>query len=54
MVYGYARCSTNETKQDVERQILELKTMGAELIYHEYESGTVIKRPELEKMMSAG
>ena len=53
MVYGYARCSTSETKQDVERQLFELKTMGAELIYHEYESGTVINRPELEKMMSA-
>jgi len=53
MVYGYARCSTNETKQDVERQIFELKTMGAELVYHEYESGTVIHRPELEKMMAA-
>lgn len=52
MVYGYARCSTSETKQDVERQIFELRTMGAEEIYHEYESGTVIHRPELEKLMA--
>ena len=51
MVYGYARCSTTETKQDVERQIFELKTLGAEEIYHEYESGTVLNRPELEKML---
>ncbi len=52
MVYGYARCSTTETKQDVERQIFELRAMGAEEIYHEYESGTVIQRPELVKMMN--
>jgi DNA invertase Pin-like site-specific DNA recombinase len=36
----------------VERQILELKTMGAEVVFREYESGTVINRPELEKMMA--
>lgn len=52
MIYGYARCSTSETKQDVERQIFELKTMGADEIYHEYESGTVLQRPELTKLMN--
>lgn len=51
-IYGYARCSTSETKQDVERQIYELKALGAEEIYHEYESGTVTHRPELEKMLA--
>ena len=50
MVYGYARCSTNETKQDVERQLFELKALGAEQIYYEYESGTVFNRAELEKL----
>ena len=25
MNYGYARCSTNETKQDINRQVRELK-----------------------------
>ena len=30
MIYGYARCSTNETKQDIRRQFLELKDMGVE------------------------
>lgn len=25
MKYGYARCSTNETKQDIQRQVRELK-----------------------------
>ena len=30
MIYGYARCSTCEEKQDVQRQIRELKAAGAE------------------------
>ena len=30
MVYGYARCSTNEEKQDIMRQTRELKAAGAE------------------------
>ena len=37
MVYGYARCSTNESKQDIDRQIRELKNEGAEEIFFEYE-----------------
>ena len=51
-VYGYARCSTSETKQDVERQIAELRAMGATEIYHEYESGMSIQREELNKMLA--
>lgn len=39
MNYGYARCSTNETKQDINRQIRELKSAGAEEIFLEYEHG---------------
>lgn len=39
MVYGYARCSTNESKQDINRQVRELKAAGAEDIYLEYEHG---------------
>lgn len=27
-MYGYARCSTDETRQDIERQIRELMAMG--------------------------
>ncbi len=40
---GYARCSTNETKQDFNRQKRELKKLGVKddkYIYWEYESGT--------------
>lgn len=54
MIYGYARCSTNETKQDIDRQKRELKLLGAvdETIYFEYESGTVRNRPEFTKLFS--
>ena len=37
--YGYARCSTNEDKQDINRQIRELKASGAEEVIFEYEHG---------------
>ena len=54
MIYGYCRCSTNETKQDINRQKRELRAMGISdsCIYMEYESGTKINRPELNKMLS--
>ena len=39
MTYGYARCSTNETKQDINRQVRELKAAGAVEIFMEYEHG---------------
>lgn len=39
MIYGYARCSTNESKQDINRQVRELKEAGAEEIFLEYEHG---------------
>ena len=53
MTYGYARCSTNETKQDITRQQRELKEMGAEHIYTEYASGTKSDREELAKLLAA-
>ena len=53
MIYGYARCSTNESMQDINRQIRELKQQGAEdkTIYREYESGTKTNRAELQKLL---
>ena len=53
MEYGYARCSTNETKQDIDRQKRELKRMGVEEknIYFEYESGTKTDRIQLGRML---
>ena len=34
MIYGYARCSTNESKQDINRQIKELKAAGVPYDVH--------------------
>lgn len=54
MKFGYARCSTNELKQDIERQKRELKQLGVsdENIYFEYESGTKTDRAELKKLFN--
>lgn len=54
MLYGYARCSTNEIKQDIDRQKRELEKQGAkkEYIYWEYESGTKEDRVELKKLLA--
>ena len=53
MNYGYARCSTNESKQDVHRQIKELKAAGAETIVFEYEHGDAKIKKELESLLEA-
>lgn len=53
MIYGYARCSTNEKMQDITRQVRELKQQGAidTTIYLEYESGMKADRAELNKLL---
>ena len=56
MIYGYARCSTNEERQDINRQKRELFTLGVtddKYIYWEYESGTKTDRAELQKLLDA-
>ena len=53
MIYGYARCSTNEAKQDIQRQVRELKASGAEEIYLEYEHGDARVKSQQEAMFSA-
>ena len=53
-IYGYARCSTNESKQDINRQKRELKKLGVKEdknIYWEYESGTKTERAEFQKLL---
>lgn len=50
-VYGYARCSTNENKQDINRQVRELKEAGATVVYIEYEHGDAIIKKELESLL---
>ena len=53
MNYGYARCSTNESKQDINRQVRELKAAGAEKIYLEYEHGDSKVKSQQEAMFAA-
>ena len=39
VTHGYCRCSTSEDKQDINRQVRELKAHGATQIWQEYEHG---------------
>ena len=52
MTYGYARCSTNESKQDINRQVRELKAAGAEEIFLEYEHGDSRVKPQQARMFA--
>lgn len=51
MIYGYARCSTNDSKQDIRRQIRELKAAGAEEVIFEYEHGDARIKKELQMLL---
>ena len=51
MIYGYARCSTNESKQDINRQIKELKAVGADEVIFEYEHGDAKTKKELSMLL---
>ena len=51
MVYGYARCSTNEDKQDINRQIRELKAAGAQEVVFEYEHGDAKVKKNLQMLL---
>ena len=53
MMYGYARCSTDETRQDIDRQKRELMAKGvdSENVFCEYESGTKKDRTELNRLL---
>ena len=52
MDYGYSRCSTNETKQDINRQVRELKQAGAEQIFFEYEHGDAKVKSQQQAMFA--
>ena len=52
-VYGYARCSTTEDKQDINRQIRELKAAGADEVVFEYEHGDAIVKQQLQSLLEA-
>ena len=49
---GYSRCSTNEGKQDINRQVRELKAAGAEMIYMEYEHGDAKVKSQQQSMFA--
>lgn len=51
MKYGYARCSTNESKQDIQRQVRELKAAGAEELVFEYEHGDAKVKKNLHMLL---
>ena len=52
MIYGYARCSTNEDKQDINRQIIELKSAGADEVIFEYEHGDAKVKKNLHMLLN--
>jgi len=53
MKYGYARCSTNEDKQDINRQIRELKHAGADEVVFEYEHGDAKVKQNLNMLLES-
>lgn len=49
---GYSRCSTNEGKQDINRQVRELKEAGADVVYMEYEHGDAKVKSQQQAMFA--
>lgn len=52
MDYGYSRCSTNEGKQDINRQVRELRAAGAQEIFMEYEHGDAKIKSQQQAMFA--
>jgi DNA invertase Pin-like site-specific DNA recombinase len=52
-IYGYCRCSTDESRQDIDRQRRELKKLGVKDkdIYFEYVSGRNPNKVELSRLV---
>ncbi len=51
MIYAYARCSINEDKQGITRQIRELKAAGAVEVIFEYEHGDAKVKRNLQMLL---
>ena len=49
---GYSRCSTNEGKQDINRQVRELNEAGADVVYMEYEHGDAKVKSQQQAMFA--
>lgn len=52
-IHGYARCSTSDSKQDIDRQVRELRAAGATRIWLEYEHGDAVVKDQQEAMLEA-
>ncbi len=53
LTHGYARCSTNEEKQDIDRQVRELKRAGVDRVWLEYEHGDSPTKEQQDMMFAA-
>ena len=53
MTHGYARCSTNEDRQDINRQTRELKKQGVERVWLEFEHGDTASKEQQRLMLDA-
>lgn len=53
-IYGYSRCSTNDTKQEIQTQVHNLMKKGVleKNIFLEYESGRKTDRKELTHLLN--
>lgn len=51
MKYGYARCSASESKQDIDRQVRELRAAGAQQVYLEYGHGDSAVKKQLSSLL---
>lgn len=52
VTHGYARCSTNEDRQDVNRQIRALKKQGVDRVWLEYEHGDSVSKEQQSLMLA--
>lgn len=52
-IHGYARCSTSDSKQDIDRQVRELRAAGVERIWMEYEHGDAETKDQQGAMLEA-
>ncbi len=53
MIYGYARCSlAAEGKQNIDRQVRELKAAGAEVVFQEVEHGDTDNKEQLTLLLN--
>ena len=51
VTHGYCRCSTNEDRQDINRQVRELKQHGATRIWQEFEHGDANVKEQQQLML---